>query len=390
MRKISADLIYTMTGDPIVDGVIVVDDQGAIIEVMDRGDHDLGSLEIYRGVIIPGMINTHCHLELSHMKGLIPTGTGLLPFLQKVVQFRDFPQETIDQAISNADQYMYDQGIVAVGDISNKTDTAKVKSESEIRYYTFVEMFDFMQSSMTDAVINQYSQVYREHGNEKSYVPHAPYTVSDNLYSHIRENNPTGATVSIHNQETSHEDQLFLTKSGGFTDFYKDFGFSLDHFKVPGTTSIRYAMTRLDPEQRTLFVHNTCTTSEDIKAAHQWSDKVYWATCANANLYIENNLPDYQAFVDNDACMTIGTDSLSSNWQLSVLEEIKTIKKYNSYIANSTLLKWATINGAKALGYEEVLGTLTPGKSPGVILLDCEFDEEGEPILSEAEVKRLA
>ena len=128
----------------------------------------------------------------------------------------------------------------------------------------------------------------------------------------------------------------------------------------------------MDPNQRTLFVHNTLTSAEDIQAAHAWSQQVYWATCANANLYIENRLPNYQAFIDNQAKMTIGTDSLTSNWQLSVLEEMKTIVRYQSGVSFSTLLEWATINGAMALGFEDELGSLEVGKKPGLNLLNLD------------------
>ena len=393
MRKISADYIYAMDRPPIKDGVVVVDHDGKVIELGSRSDYDLAELEIHRGVLIPGMINTHCHMELSHMINKIPTGTGLIPFISQVVKFRDFPQEIIDSAIEAADRYMYSQGIVAVGDISNKADTANVKANSDIRYYTFVEMFDFIQDSMTEAMIDQYSEVYgkhnKENGNSKSYVPHAPYTVSDRLYKFIKQNNTPNSTVSIHNQETKHEDDLFNNKSGDFLDFYEGFGFPLKDFKATGKNSIHHAMSQMDPKQRTLFVHNTRTTSSDIAAAQEWSENVYWATCANANLYIENSLPNYQAFIDANANMTIGTDSLSSNWQLSVFEEMKTIKKYNSYIPTSTLLEWATSNGAKALGFDDTLGSFTVGKNPGIVLIDCELDTDQEVILTNANVRRL-
>ena len=115
-------------------------------------------------------------------------------------------------------------------------------------------------------------------------------------------------------------------------------------------------------------------TADDISTAHEWSDKVYWATCANANLYIENRLPNYQLFLDGNAKMTIGTDSLTSNWQLSVLDEMKTISKYQSYVSFETLLRWATLNGAEALGYEKDLGSLEVGKTPGLNLLNLEDD----------------
>ena len=372
-RKISAEKIHTVSGEILEDTVIVLDQKNKIIALDKYEEHDLSSVERYDGEIIPGLINAHCHLELSHLKGAANTGTGLLPFLNAVVSLRDYPEEQILQAIVDGDREMQNGGIVAVGDICNKLDTAATKENSPIKYYSFVEMFDFMQDALTDKTYEDYMKVYQgqsdKNGNKKSCVPHAPYTVSEKLFAQLKTQSRPEQTISIHNQETPHEDALFNSKTGGFLDFYKGFNFSLDHFNATKKNSIFYAMENMNPEAKTIFVHNTLTSKEDIEAAHKWSNKVYWATCANANLYIENRLPDYQRFLDTNAKMTIGTDSLTSNWKLSVLDEMKTILKYKSYLNFETVLQWATLNGAEALGYEDQLGSIEIGKTPGINLL---------------------
>ena len=374
MKKITADVIYPITQKPIRNGVIVLDETGKILAVEENRDHDPASLEKHTGMIIPGFVNTHCHLELSHMRGKVGTGTGLIPFITNVVKFRDFPEEEINDAIRRADEEMYKGGIVAVGDISNKTDTAAQKLASPIHYYTFVEMFDFLNEDLTDGEFEKYMSVFSgqagTNGNKKSVVPHAPYTVSETLFQKINGVNHVGQTVSIHNQETPAENELFLTGKGDFLSFYKNFGMPLKTFVPLHKPSIYYAIEQMDPMCKNLFVHNTLTTTADIEAAHSWSPNVFWATCPNANLYIENRLPDYQAFLDTQARMTIGTDSLTSNWQLSVFEEMKTIARFKSYVPFTTLLEWATINGAEALGYEQTLGSLEIGKKPGLVLLE--------------------
>jgi len=374
MKKITADFIYPVTRDPIKNGVIVLDDTGKILAVEERREHDPTSMKKYHGIIIPGFVNTHCHLELSHMRGKVGTGTGLIPFITNVVKFRDFPEEEIMDAIRQADEEMCKGGIVAVGDISNKVDTAARKLASSLHYYTFVEMFDFLNEELTDSEFEKYMSVFSGQagtgGNKKSVVPHAPYTVSETLFQKINSVNHVGQTVSIHNQETLAENELFLTGKGEFLNFYKNFGMPLKTFVPLHKSSIYYAIEHMDPLCKTLFVHNTLTTSTDIEAAHSWSPNVYWATCPNANLYIENRLPDYRAFLDTQARMTIGTDSLTSNWQLSIFEEMKTIARFKSYVPFQTLLEWATINGAEALGYEQTLGSLEIGKKPGLVLLE--------------------
>ncbi len=380
MRKISADYIFPVSSSPIKNGVVIVDNKGKIIAIEQREQHDISTLEIHKGVIVPGFVNTHCHLELSHMKGLVNTGTSLIPFITAVVQKRNLAAEIIADAIEKADKEMHENGIVAVGDISNVPDTFAVKAKSNIRYYTFVEMFDFLQEQNAASTFEQYEAVFNQletaNGSKKSVVPHAPYSVSKNLFQLIKNKNPNSAnvTVSIHNQETQPEQDLFLTGKGDFVDFYSKFGISLTDFKPSRKTAIHYALKNLNPRHRNLFVHNTLTSKEDLEKAQQWSKNTFWATCANANLYIENRLPNYQHFLDTEARLTIGTDSLTSNWQLSVLEEMKTIARFQSYLSFETILTWATLNGAAALGFDKDFGSIEIGKHPGLNLLNLEED----------------
>lgn len=392
MRKISADWVFPVSSSPIQNGVLTIDDKGKILKIDTRHQHNEADLEIHSGVLVPGFVNTHCHLELSHMLGVAPTGTGLLPFLKTVVNHRDVSPKAIQKAIQKGDRDMYKNGVVACGDISNKLDTADTKSDSPIRYYTFVEMFDFLQEDWAQKTFNDYSVVYdgqsNQNGNRKSVVPHAPYTVSKNLFAFLKDvhENDEDCTISIHNQETVHEDNFFLSKTGDFLEFYKAFQIGIDAFQPTKKTSIHYAVEHMNPKHRTLFVHNTMTTPVDIQMAHAWSKNVYWATCPNANLYIENRLPNYQFFLDNQARMTIGTDSLTSNWQLSVLEEMKTIAKFQSYISFEMMLEWATLNGAKALGFDKEIGSFDIGKTPGINLLNL----KKELVISEkTRVKRI-
>ena len=374
MKKYSADWVFPVSSAPVENGVVITDDAGKILAIESRTQHDPVSLEIHRGILAPGFVNTHCHLELSHMKGKVDTGTGLIPFITSVVTKRNAAPEVIADAIEQAEAEMLTGGIVALGDISNTPDTFAVKAKGRMRYYTFVELFDFLQDAGAEKAFSDWSAVYTQlepaPGSARALVPHAPYTVSKSLFQKINDfNAKSGITVSIHNQETPPENDLFERGSGAFYDFYGKFGISLEQFEATGRPSIFYALEHLNPANRTLFVHNTLTTRTDIEAAHAWSPNVFWATCPNANLYIENRLPDYRHFLDTDARVTIGTDSLTSNWQLSILEEMKTIARYQSYVPFETLLRWATLNGAQALGFDDTLGSLEVGKTPGVVLL---------------------
>ncbi len=387
-RKISAQKIYPITTSPIENGVIIIDENGKIQAIDILENHDKTTIEFFDGVMVPGFINAHCHLELSHLNGVAQTGTGLIDFISQVIKNRNHSQEILQEAIAREEKNMTDSGIVAVGDISNTTDTFAQKQKGNLHYYTFVEYFDLFQEENTNSIIAQYNAVYNAltetDKNKKSKVPHAPYSVSRKLFnslshhaelvsaSKIPKQVRNDVTVSIHNQETPPENELFLSKTGEFISFYERIGCTTDAIPNLGKSAIHYALEYLEKENRNLFVHNTLTTKADIVATHQQlnKDNVFWATCPNANLYIENNLPNYKNFIETNATVCIGTDSLTSNWQLNILEEMKTILKYQSYLDFETVLNWATINGAKALGFDDILGSIEIGKIPGLVLIE--------------------
>lgn len=365
-RFLTADRIYPVTSAPI-DGGIVVMNGDIVEEILPANSVEKSKTEFFPGILIPGFINTHCHLELSHLKGVASTGTGLHAFLKDVLNHRNANEEIILQAIHEGDEYMWSNGIQAVGDICNKYDSFPTKERSRIRYYSFLEVFDFHSASLREQMIQNASEILSKVHGDVVAVPHASYSVSLELFSWLRQTYQPSKTISIHNQETKAEDELFLTGTGPFIDFF-------DHYKFPSHTSggtkisaMEYILPHLKGEGRRLFVHNTHTSKKDIELAHRSFDQVYWTTCPNANLYIENELPQYKNFLETEAKMTIGTDSLTSNWQLSIWEEMKTILKLQSYIPFETALQWATINGAQALGYEKEMGSFEKGKKPGVV-----------------------
>jgi len=391
VSKISAPKIYLGDDNVLRNHVITYNDEGRILTIEPLESHDLSSVRMLDGYITPGFINTHCHLELSHMKSVADTGTGLIDFLLQVVSKREVNQDYVEQCIDEQDKYMWNAGIMGVGDISNKSDTAKTKSESKIQYYTFVEMFDLWNTSFTENTIKQYDEVLKafnlKSGDKINLVPHAPYSVTPKLMRYISENTSAEDVISIHNQETPHENAFFVDGNGAFPHFYHQLNLSLQDFIPTGKPSINFALDNFRKNARFLFIHNTMSLASDVQfAINNLSEKPFWATCPNANLYIENTLPNYRELLDAGATMTIGTDSLTSNWQLSIAEEIKTILKYCSYLSFDEVIVWACKNGAEALGFDKELGMIELGKMPG--LVHWQFNENEETIHASS-VKRI-
>ena len=354
-RKFKADHLFTGTGMLNSNNVLVIKKDGAVEAIIDADD--AGDVETFKGIISPGFINTHCHLELSHMKGLIPEKTGLVDFVYKVVNERHFAEEEILNAIDAAENEMLLNGIVAAGDICNNLLTLPQKEKQRLAYYNFIEASGWLPSASQmrfERALSIYDEFQIQNSKFKiqnSIVPHAPYSVSDDLWKHIT---PyfQNKVVSIHNQETSFEDEFFLQGTGDLLRMYKMMNIDNSFYSPGKKSSLQSYFSRLSNAASIILVHNTFTSQADIDYAKNnksGDQQLFFCVCINANQYIENTIPPIKLLIQNDCNITLGTDSLASNHSLNLLDEMKTIQKNFHDISLEKMLQWSTINGAKAL-----------------------------------------
>jgi aminodeoxyfutalosine deaminase len=373
-RKFTADYIFT--GHEILpeNFVLITDEKGVvkdIIEKKEAGD----DVEIFQGLLSPGFVNAHCHLELSHMKGHIAEHTGLIDFVLKIIFERNFDEATILAAIENAENEMLHNGIVAVGDICNTTNTIAQKSKQRLRYYNFIEVSG-VAATVAQGRFEKAVDCYHQFATAfaaNAIVPHAPYSVSPQLFGLI-DAFPNNRVVSIHNQETVAENELFLHKQGDFLRMYETMGIDISGFEPSGKSSLQTYLPYLQHHQSLILVHNVCSSKEDIEFSNlqpsTFNLPPCYCLCPNANLYITNCLPDVRRLIEQGCNIVVGTDSLASNHQLNILEELKTLHVHFPAIPLPILLQWATINGARALQMDKELGSFDKGKKPGVVLIE--------------------
>lgn len=401
------------------DSVLITSGEGIVQSIVPAADAGEG-VEVYQGVLSPGFINCHCHLELSHMKGVIPERTGLVDFLSLVIRNRaeahpvdpGDQKDRITEAILAGEQEMLDGGIVAVGDICNTADTVAVKRAGRLHYHNFVETMGFVDAGAparfahSKGVFEQFREVFP---GSNSIVPHAPYSVSAALFRLVAAfpGKPSGAKVSIeeeqgtmlrrrslltiHNQESEAENEFVVSGTGDFLRLYEALHLDISFFKGTGKRSLGSFLPYFHRNQTMILVHNVATGVDDLggdgvgTAAGDRPD-LFFCLCPNANLYIGGLLPDVEMLVNRGCRIVIGTDSLASNHQLSILEELKTLQRAFPGLATPGLLQWATATGAEALHLEGMLGTFDAGKQPGVVLIE---GMEGDRLTAGASVRRL-
>lgn len=364
--------------------------EGTVVEVADNGiitdihtsAPEGADIRHYEGLICPGFINAHCHLELSHMQGVIPEHTGLVPFLQQVMSVRNaFSEEEKRRARWTAFEQMKVNGIVAVGDIVNTTDTLDLRASRSMHFHSFAEAIGFnpapgKQFSYAAECYGQLAaQKADSHILRQSVTPHAPYSVSEELFAMI-DAFDTDSLLSIHNQECADENLFYERKQGAIRELLSTVGIDDSFYQPSGKTSLQTYIEWLSSRHTLILVHNTFSCGEDVEAVQGKFRKAYWCLCPNANLYIENRLPDIAMLCAHTDDICIGTDSLASNHQLSVLAELETIKNYHPGISWEQLLRWGTYNGARALNMSDRIGSIERGMQPGLLWIQ---DQDTKP-----------
>lgn len=385
-HKFNASQLFT--GKEMLDEnfVLIVQENGiieAIVNVDDAGD----DLQKLNGILCPGFINAHCHLELSHVKGLIPEHTGLVDFILQVIAKRQTDPDQILEAVEKAENEMLVAGIVAVGDICNHTHSLTQKNAKKLHYHNFIEVSGWnpmVAASRMETSLTFYKIFKTLFPLQTSLSPHAPYSIASELWDLIL---PFFAEqiITIHNQESVAENELFKSDSGNFKSLYQLMQINNPSFTASGKNSLPSIFHYLEAAKHVLLVHNSFTEQSDIDFIQSSQTPVSFCLCPNANLYIEQTLPPVDLFVKNDITLVIGTDSLASNHQLSILDELKTLHHHFPHLSLSLLLQAATLNGAIALGMEKELGSFEKGKKPGVLLLK----DISEKILSTSSVQRI-
>ena len=356
MRRIASHYLID-SGHITPRPVVTLDDQGRILCVEQWQQLDnLATTEFYAGALCAGFVNAHCHAELSYLHGAIARGSGFAGFARAIGQVRgNFTTEERQRALRAADARMWSEGVQAVADIVNGSTSFEVKSRSNIYYKSFAELFGLNSAA---SAIESFC-----HSERTSPTPHSTYSVQDAAFGDVATmagDNP----LSIHFMESPDEAALYRGE-GSLAAWYGRMGWQCD-FLDYGSPAARLVGS-LAADQQLLLIHNCCITEEDITLINNhFTRPVAWVLCPRSNDYISGLRPPVQMLRRHDALICLGTDSLASNDSLSMIEEIKALGD----VPLAEAVKWATINGAKALGIDGEMGSVERGKRPGLVLIE--------------------
>jgi cytosine/adenosine deaminase-related metal-dependent hydrolase len=372
-RIIHGDWLLPGDSPPIRDGAAVVDAEGRVLDVGTAAEivprHAGASREQVRGIVFPGLINAHTHVELSGLRGQILGGRGFLDWVKSLIAVRaELAGEESSAPLEDAVAELDAAGTVAVGEVTNSLEALELLSRAGIGGAVFHEVFGTSRATLMtrlDGMLRQERKFA-----DFSYAPaaHTLYTTHpDGVRAVVAYAKEHGALTSLHIAEHASERRALELGDGPIPEWLSvQVSGSMD-IPWPMQSPFAYAdaLGALGPH--VLLVHLTDARPEELALVASREARV--VLCPRSNLYIEGRLPPLLSMRNAGIEPALGTDSLASNASLDVLAEARAVADRFPSVPAVELLRMATYNGALALRRPD-LGRIAKGARPGLLAVD--------------------
>ncbi len=378
MRIVSARSVVPVDRPSIAEGAVALDDDGTVRMVGPRAAvrAAFSALpeERAEGVLVPGLINAHCHLELSALANTVPGGGGFIAWAQRFLKtVGETPRERRRVAAREAAAAAVRLGTAAIGDVGNTLDAAPAIGEARLHGVLFHELLGSREATTGDALADAareraQAEVAASWPENLGYVraPHAPYSVGPDLMRRIFAAAATEQrATSIHVAEDEEELKLLRDGTGAWPAMLAAMGIDAAA-RAPGKAPVEYlaSLGAFDGGAPPLLVHMVHAGADDRRLAREAGATV--VLCPRSNLHIGGQLADVPALLADGVQIALGTDSLASTPDLSLWGEMAALAAHFPSVPAARWLEAATRGGAHAIGLP-AHGTLAPGKRPGVL-----------------------
>jgi len=364
---------------PICDGWVAIDQEQIVAcgPATGRGDPQAdhaAEVDLGQSVVLPGLVNAHTHLELSHLRGRIPPGATFVSWIRAVMAERSAAKgpETAEilAGVETGIAEALGCGTAAVGDISNTLVTAAPLRRSRLDGMVFNEIIGFNPSDAA-IVVDRARHAVRALNDQRparaSLAAHAPYSVSPAVMRAIAGavSADALASCSVHLSESEEEVEFIRSGTGPWRQLLEDLGVWNPAWMAPAVSPVAYLDQLGFLTSRALAVHGVHVSDEDL--ARLAARGVTLVTCPRSNEYTGAGTPPIARFYAAGVRVGVGTDSLASTPDLNVFAELAAMRRLAPSVPAAALLDSATRQGARALGLDADYGSIAPGRSARLI-----------------------
>ncbi|MBP9892701.1 MAG: amidohydrolase family protein [Planctomycetes bacterium] len=359
--------------------VILLIEKGRIVETIIGGEVSGGltglakeTLDYEAALVLPGFVNAHCHLDLSHLARQLPSGLSFTEWIDCIIEGRKVPAEQVHAGIEAACDELLASGTTSVIDVSVDGASFAPLQKRGIAGAVCLEALG-IDGAKADAAMERVDAIVRkiEGEAEKFYVvgatymspllrlgfsPHAPYSTSGELYQHMFGRAVgEGRVLTTHVAESIDEQQFFRIAQGPIRDFYERRKIPLAGFTGYDQSPITEILWEWfapwlsveQPNSRLVLVHCNYPQGPDLDHLARFKPSIVY--CPRSHAYFGHEEYPLGDLLKTGANLCLGTDSLASNDSLSMLDELRAARAAHPALDAATLFKMATVNGRKAL-----------------------------------------
>lgn len=371
-----AGWVLPVSGPPISEGAVLVDDRGVIAAVGPRdaidAPEDVEVVNLPDAALLPGLVNVHAHPELAMFRGALED----LRFRDWILRLVGAKRSALgdDDFVAAALWTSVEAiraGITTLGATEASGAAVHAFARAGLRGIVYQEVFgpDPRQAEQSMGELLRSLEALRSAGGELVRVgisPHAPYTVSDDLYRAAAElARSESLPIAVHVAESAAERALVVDGDGDFAPGLRARGIATSR---RGTSSIQMLERLGVLDARPLLIHCVDVDTADIERIAAAGATV--AHCPVANAKLGHGLAPVPELRAAGVAVGLGTDSVASNNRLDVLEEARiaallqrAVHRSHDLLAPGDLLRMATVEGATALRLDDRIGTLEPGRA---------------------------
>jgi cytosine/adenosine deaminase-related metal-dependent hydrolase len=361
--------------------------------IVDVGDHTLcnsDTVDFGDAVIMPGLINAHTHLELSHLAGRVrPTGDFVL-WIRNLIEATSSDAEPHHTAAASARAgaaACINAGVTRIGDITRHcTATRTALRDGPLGVLSYGEVLGFGRSRehIDDRLAVAADDSTDSLSMRTGLSPHAPYSIEPAGARRVADRAASNQThTCVHLAESPAEIEFLASGQGPFRDLLQSLDLDDGNIPVPGCSPISWAHNAGLLGPRCLVAHANYVTDEDIDLLCQTGSSV--AYCPRTHLAFKHPRHPWLNLIGAGVNVCIATDSLASSPSLSVLDELAVVARDPEGPSLDTLIEMVTINPARALGAAAEAGSLDAGKAADLAVFACPDEVEealfGSPVL---------
>ena len=338
----------------------------------------LDEIDLGEVAVLPGLVNAHTHLELSWMRGRIPETGDFDGWIRRVIELKnqsarhgDDLAASIDEAIREARAF----GTVLIGDITNTLATSRPLQEHGMAAVVFHELLGFRGEDAARLMQEATARLESEPASDlvrHGLAPHAPYSVSPALFGLIRAalQHAPFARSSVHLGESAAEIEFLKHGTGPWREGLEQMGKWDPSWVFPRSGPVEYLDRMGFLDDRVLVVHGVHLTAVELKRLGAIG--VTLVTCPRGNMRTGAGQAPIEDVFAAGMRVAVGTDSLASVPDLNLFSELEEMRRLAPALPARTLLECATINGARALGFEADFGTIDSGKRDALVAVQLD------------------